>query len=389
MNTSLLKPVWCFGLVGVLLAAMSPTVCAETVSLSQAVRIALERSHTLAAAQLREQAAEDNRSEARAGFLPKASAVYGYTHLKDDPYITVAGHQNVINYTDQHHWEVRLTQVLFTGFSVSAQYARAELLRDIRQLELETAQLDVVQRVRKAYFRLLSAEKAEVVARSAVDHLEAHVADAQSYFVQGLIPRNDVLKAKVALADARQNLQRSTAAVALARADLNLLLERPMVSDLQPVEIDLQPPGMADSLERMTQLAVNQRPELKAMQAGLQAADEQIRLAQSSYYPKVALVGKYERNGTDLGVQENDFSNIENTSVAIQATWEFFDAGRTRARVSSARHAREALEADRRQLQNAVLLETQKAYQDLLVAQHNITTAAAARDQARDKYADR
>lgn len=386
MKASLLKTIRRLGLAGVVLATTATAVCAETVSLDQAVRIALDRSPTLEAARSREQAAEDNRSEARAGFLPKASAAYGYTHLTDDPYINVAGHQNVINYTDQHHWEVRLTQALFTGFSVSAQYARAALLRDIRQLELEAAKMDVVQRVRTAYFKMLGAEKAEAVARSAVAHLEAHAADAQSYFIQGLIPHNDVLKARVALADARQNLQRSSAAVALARADLNLLLERPMESALQPVEIDLQPSDMAETLEQLTRLAVSQRPELKAMQTAMQAAEEQIRQARSSYYPKVALIGKYERNGAELGVQENDFSNIENTSVAIQATWEFFDAGRTRAQVAAAGHARQALEGDRRQLQNKVLLETQKAYQDLMVAQHNIATAAAAREQARENW---
>ena len=60
--------------------------------------------------------------------------------------------------------------------------------------------------VKKFYFRVLAAEKLRKVAKEAVNQVGAHLEVVENFFREGMVPEVDVLKAKVVLANAKQNL---------------------------------------------------------------------------------------------------------------------------------------------------------------------------------------
>jgi outer membrane protein TolC len=299
--------------------------------------------------------------------LPKASAGYSYTKLKDAPYAILGGTQIDVGDNDQYHWDLTLSQPLFTGFALSTRYEMAKLGVDVKDAEKEQAILDVVKQVKAAYFNILLTKKFLLVADEAVNQLESHVRDAEKFYEQGMIPYNDLLRSKVALADAKQtgvkaasNVDRTVSVFnTLLRLDLNRKTDVEDILDITPYSFELT---------NCIKEAIEKRPELKALRLALKNADHGVTLAQSAYYPEVNLVGSYKQNGDNPPATENDYGNTHNASVTLQVRWTFFEWGKTRAEVNKYRRNKSSLAEKLKGIEDSIKLEVKGAFLDLKVA---------------------
>ena len=183
----------------------------------------------------------------RSDFFPRLSAAYTYQNLAEAPFVNIYGNQVITNSRDQHHWEVALTQPLFSGFGIRARHRLAELGLETRELELQQTRQSVVLQVRQRCFDLLMAERALKVAESSHAALAAHEADVRKFHENGLVPLNDLLKAQVARADSLQQRHRAEAGVKNVRSALCLLLGRDYAGKIEIVDVD---PAMPSDTER-------------------------------------------------------------------------------------------------------------------------------------------
>jgi outer membrane protein TolC len=354
-------------------------------TLNKAIETALHNNTLIKQAIENQKAAIEEQKSARADFLPKASAGYSYTKLKDAPYAILGGTQIDVGDNDQYHWDLTLSQPLFTGFALSTRYEMAKLGVDVKDAEKEQAILDVVKQVKAAYFNILLTKKFLLVADEAVNQLESHVRDAEKFYEQGMIPYNDLLRSKVALADAKQtgvkaasNVERTVSAFnTLLRLDLNRKTDVEDILDIAPCAYDLS---------SLIKESMENRPELKALRLALKNADHGVTLAQSAYYPEVNLVGSYEQNGHNPPATENDYGNTHNASVTLQARWTFFEWGKTRAEVNKYRRNKSSLAEKLKGIEDSIKLEVKGAFLDLKVAKKNIQTAKKSLVQAEENW---
>ena len=100
----------------------------------------------------------------------------------------------------------------------------------------------------------------------------------------------------------------------------------------------------------------------------------------------MSLAGRYEQNGSDPGGLDNAYTNEHNTSVSLNAKWDFFDAGRTGAKVAQQRAERRRLAEKINGSEDQLRLEVKRSYLDLQVAATNITTAQQGLTQARENW---
>ena len=127
---------------------------------------------------------------------------------------------------------------------------------------------------------------------------------------------------------------------------------------------------------------------LQSYRLGLDNLEQSIILAKSSYYPTLALAGRYERNGNDFGAATNNFANEDNASIIVTAKWDFFEWGRTGAEVAKQKFARQALAEKMQGVENQLRLDIQKAFLDLQVAENNIGTAGPGTRTGQRELAD-
>ncbi|MBW2646638.1 MAG: TolC family protein [Deltaproteobacteria bacterium] len=356
-----------------------------TLPLDKAIKTALANNTLIREAIEKQKAAVEEKNSAKANFFPKASASYSYTNLKEKPYTVFSGNEIPMGNKDNYHWDVSLVQPIFTGFALSTIHEMAKLGVDLRGMEKKRAILDVTRQVKVAYFNILLAKKFFTVADEAVKDLESHVRDAQLFYDQEMIPYNDLLKPKVALANAVQNRARAETKVDMAVSSLNTLLRLDLNKKTEVEDISHITPLSYD-LKDLTGEAVQSRPELRAFQIALQNADNAVRLAKSSYYPEVSLIGNYEQQGDNPGANNNDYGNRYNASATVQARWKFFEWGKTKADVRKYLHEKKALAEKLKGAKDSIELEVKNAFLNLQVSGKNIRTAEESLGQAKENY---
>jgi len=167
----------------------------------------------------------------------------------------------------------------------------------------------------------------------------------QNRFDAGLAARSDLLQAETQLANARIDQltltrQRATLehamAVLLGQAASDFSLP---VAEWKVVVPDV-PAGVPSTL-------LQRRPDIAAAERRVAAANAQIGIARSAYFPSLNLTGSYGYAAASSAGLFNASNNL--WSLGLSAAQTLFDAGATRARVAGAEAQRDAAIAQYRQ----------------------------------------
>ncbi len=373
-----------------MMAALAAVPCTATepgniLTLDAAVREAVNNNPLIRQAVEKERAAIAAEKSAGADLLPKFSASYSYNRLKETPYAVFGGVRLNIGAKDDFSWDVTVVQPLFAGFALTTKREMALLGIDMQKTAMEQAVLDVAAQAKVAYLRVLLAKKRLEVAREEVEQLEAHVHDAKQLYDQGMVPHNDLLKSQVALAQARQGRVTAESDLEVAISALNIALGRNVMEQTVVGDLPAFEPGVYN-LPELFEKALKNRPELRQLKIALKQAGLKVKLASSSYYPTVSLIGRYEQTGDNARATNNDFGNFYNAVVGVQAQWTFFQWEKTGADRANAIHEKAALEQKIKSVRDSVLLQVRQAFQDIMVAEKNIDTARKALAQARENF---
>ena len=377
-------------MISLVLGVLFPfLVHAEMLDLKTSLDMALKNNLLIQEKLVQIKAAKEGVKVARSEFLPKLETSYSYTRLKDSPYAIfreMPGKPHIImgpenNYT----WDIQFSQPIFTGFYLSSQYKLSKLGVDIAHLERIEAEQEVIKQVKVAYFQVLLSEKYKEVAEIAVKNLEAHLKDAQALYDAGIIPMNDLLKSKVALANARQDLVRAKNNLQTAISNFNIIL-RLDVNHPTKIKDILNYQPLKLNLNYALKIAIKERPELKQIAKQLEQMEAQVKMAKSQYYPQLAMVGKYERIGNHPNVDGNGYQNPDQFYLTLQAKWTFFEWGKTKAQVKKLRWQKDALEKTLNRIKDQVRLQVKTAYLNLKEAEKNIETARISVRQAKENY---
>ena len=210
---------------------------------------------------------------------------------------------------------------------------------------------EIIARTKSAYFELWFTEKAIVVTEENKAILEQFSASAASRYSLGKVSQQDALKAQVELAKINNSLILLDQKNQIAKAKLNILLNRDPSTDLQ-VEKDLKGTGMADSLDELSDLAKKHRPKLRAFQYAIEKGKAAYILAWNEFLPDVS--GRFEQMiGMDA---KGKWAGILGISVPIWF-WEKQSFG-----VSEMQSELDMARADYNTIENMALFEVKYTY---------------------------
>jgi len=364
----------------------------DKLTLDGAVREALSNNFLIKKAWKELESAKEEDRVALSDFFPSFSLSYSFTRLKDEPYAVFqnplapgGGAKVPVGDRNNFSWALQVKQPIFTGFALLNRKRLAALGVNIREVERKRVILDVTRDVKIAYFRILLLKRYVAVAREEVEQLSAHLRDAESFYRQGMIPLNDLLKSKVALAAAKQKLVSYANDYCVAVSHLNVLLTRPITSDTEVEDVTLHR-ICTFPLKKLLKKAVSMRPELQALRMAVKQVELQAKLARSDYFPKIYAIGGYTQQGEDVLAKDNDYNNTHNSSVGFQAEWTFFEWGKTRAKVLAALYKKQAIEQELANTEEQIKLQVRQALAALETARENVKTAKVSVRQAKENF---
>ena len=354
-------------------------------TLKQSIEMALEHNLDIQVAREEIQAARERQKEARTGFLPSLSGRYSYRRLGEVPYVVLRAREIDVNDRDQYRFTGTIEQPLFTGFAILSNYQLSRLGLDVAKIQLSRARFDLILQVKEAYFSILTSERIQEVRQQSVRQLRAGLNVAENFYQVGMSPKIDVLEAEVRLAEAKQELIRAENALTVAKARFNTILRRPIDQEVAVADI-LSDQPYEKPYESCLEISLKKRPELMEAEKNVASAEKEVTLAKSAYYPKVSISGNYYRAGDDPAVNGSDFVDRENWDVMAEATFTFFEWGKTRyatnLKRARLRQARQTLE----QIKDDIRLEVKTSYLNMQAAEKNIWVAKKSVESAEENF---
>ena len=245
------------------------------------------------------------------------------------------------------------------------------------QKDLEGTIADVARDVKQTYFEVLKKVRLVEVEEESLEIHDKHLDQARALHKAGLRPRIDVTKGLVDRAKTKLELVKARFAVRLAKVDLENVLGGPPVDadyTLAMVSSPSPPPAEVDS---MIQEALQNRPEIASLNEQIKAAEAQIRVAESGYWPSVSAKGGYGWANTQFPLKDYWLG-------WVSLKWELFSGYRTQGEEREARAKLEQLRANSRQMELGVIQEVSQAFIGVLESSETIKTAKVALNEAQE-----
>ncbi len=284
---------------------------------------------------------------------------------------------------DQFTWNFTASVIQpITGlWSIYETYRVRDLGVDVAAIQREATRRDVGYKTVEAYYRLLQAERLAEVASASVDQLEAQRKRANSFHENGVVSKDDVLRAELAVANAKQRQILARAHVSLTRS--RLAVQMGMSPDAL---IDASPLGSEPAVEnevpldRAEQRAVQERVELREVDRRIAQAEGGVRIAWLKWAPQVNLIGSY------LHTAGSQFYQPDATFIGGSLSWDVWDWGGNLAGVDEANAKVRMARIARQKVQDQVKLEVREAYLNLEAAREAMDVAKAAVASAEENY---
>lgn len=385
----------------ILVAATLHASEGPVLTLQQAVEIVLSENPLSLVARQGVDAAENGRLAARGAFLPAFKTELNYTLIKDIPQITlpetpsipvVDAHGVVTGGTvpipaksldagsdQQIVVTTSLQQPVFTGFALLSQYQLAGLGRTEAEIRAQSTRQDLIFKTHEAYFGVLVAQKLLEVADQSVRQLESHAEVAHEFFLAGIIPKNDSLKAAVELANTKQKRIEAAHRLDTARSAFNTLLHRDITAPVV-LEDELVMVEYAKTLDECMETALKHSPEILLADVNIRKAEKGVVLARSGFFPTVSLVGA-------LLHEEGGFAEAgKSWSATVNARWNIWEWGSTYYKVKQSEVHKNMAQALYTQAVDSVRLKVRQAYLTVQEWKEAVEVARASIEQAVENF---
>ncbi|MBI3091582.1 MAG: TolC family protein [Candidatus Tectomicrobia bacterium] len=366
-------------------AAAKAEAAALRLDLAQSIATALKNNAELKEARLKIGAAESFLDEANAALFPSIelgafvapSPEYRGDVLapRDDRARLDTGNTGSIGLFSSA--DLSIVQPLFTFGKITnlRQAARQGLAAE--RARVEQTRDEVVLKVKEFYYGLLLARELNEVLLEIEDIVKDAQHDAQVLLERDRGAQTDVLRLQVAQVVINQQKEEINKSIELARSALGHQLGVKPGTGLEITETALRREEVELlNLEMYVEMALQHRPELRRLRAGIAAKDHLVKAEESDYWPRFFIAGG-ARGGHSTSVDRqtnpfvNDPFNFLESYVALGFKW---DLGflKNQAEVKRARSEYEQLLAKQDFATTGIPLEVKKRYLEAKEAAANI-----------------
>lgn len=394
--------------------ALARPAAAQKITLVDALKIAEERSETLAEARAGEDRAKADKIRANSGRLPNINFTGSYDRtlasefsgIFDDSTSSGSSGSSTSGSTEEvdfsklpfgqrnvYRATFSLSQSLYNGGRVNAQRKQALLGEENASLQTSATLAQLRLEVTKAFYDSALADRLVAIAESGLAQAAAAFDQTKQEFDAGRKPEFEVLRAQVARDNQQPVVIRRRADRENAYLRLRQLLKMPKPA---PLEIDvnldetsLAPPAPFAADLEASKLEPPKATRSQVMQAEtlVQVREAAVAIAKSERLPSVNLTSSFGKVGYPSSGVIPGFDDFRtNATVGVQVSVPLFTGFRAQGDALVAVADLTASQAQRNQAKALAGLDTETAIQELTSAEAAWQASAGTVQQAQRAY---
>jgi outer membrane protein TolC len=336
---------------------------AETLTLDQAIALALRDNHAMKIAKLAVERTDDDISAAKTFRLPSMHAfalVQGNLASNElkvqnpaanlfpglGPFFSLN-----VERKPTAIFAASVIEPLSQQFRIGLQIKQARVSRDLAQAKLRQQQNETIDQVKKAYYAILQTRSGLNSVEEALKSYHELDKVTGDNVLQHVSLKADLLVVQTKLARVQYEELELSNQLAIQKEQLNSLLGRDVgtmfevagVPELVSVETDLA---------AARKVALERRPELQQARLAVEQATLDRRIKKSEYIPDVSAGFIYLTPRNYDPVIPKNFAN-----VGVVVSWEFFDWGRKKHQLSEKGKAVEQAKDGLKETEDKVLID--------------------------------
>lgn len=225
--------------------------------------------------------------------------------------LSVGGGGNPFGVDNEFRTGISLTQTLFNGSAFSA-ISGAQQLKDVNQRAVDRQMQTLADQVRQTYYDALFAQERVRVLEQRVQRTEQTLQEVSLQVRQGVTPKFQRLSTEVELSNTQTQLVQAENTVDIALDNLKNTMG---ISVDRPIRLDGSL-GAAEtsmyrevSMQRAIETALDRRPDIERAQLAIELQQVQENTIRAEYLPRLSAVANFNYSGRVPDDRELTLSN--------------------------------------------------------------------------------
>jgi outer membrane protein len=350
------------------------------------VQLNPDTAAALAVQRSTDQALSQTNVEQARGALQQANALNGWqvdlgaSYARMGPTLTadIGGTSVVLNPPYSMREDLTVSKPLYLGgrdtYAVAGAKAGLRAARDY----VDATAITVAAAARRAVYMVLRLQQLAVVAQERMTAVAEHLRLAQAMNEQGTVAKFEVVQAETELSRAKGDVIAAETSVEQQKSALAQVLNLPQglsmtLEEGKPLAV---PEG---DLHKLTAVAFDQRPELHALTAAVEAGQAALKVAEANDRMTVALQGSVNNQTATA------FSQSQGWTVAVAVDQPLYKGGQTRALITQAQAGLRTASLNLEKAQQQIAMQVNQALLSLQEARSALTVAEQGEVNARER----
>jgi len=337
----------------------------QELNLADCLELAINNNPRIKAAIANSAATKAHGTQTLANYSPRFGLNSGITRAKPDTSISRASDDP---YTKYLLGTIGVRQLVYDFGFTQNQYTIDKLSYQASVDNIDNIINDVIFQVKDSYYFLMLALENRRVMEETVQQLEIIYRQAKAFYDVGAKAKIDVTIAEVNLEDARARLIEAKYGVDIATSRLNNAMGLPFV---EPYEVVGKLPFSATDfpIKRAIEYANEFRPDLKMALANIKMADQYVKLAKKTAFPRLEFAANLSAGGRDSIAEKNWYD------LGGYLTFPTFNPVLLKSQVKEARSLYERQQFDTKAALNNVYFEIQSTYAKMVETKERVPVA--------------
>lgn len=362
----------------------------RSIKLDEAIDLIIKNSPQLKFNNAKTDEAYAMLHEAEERKLPNASASVSYLRLaganvnlktKSSSGGTGGSNDAPPNVSQAMYGLLNASLPLYAGGRINYAIESARYLAEASRMDATDQKEKLIQKCIEAYVNLCKSRAAVNLVKQNLQDAQSRINDLSSLEKNGLLARNDLMKAELqattiesTLVDAENNWQ-------LTNVNMDIMLGLDINTWLQPDTTELAQKVNLQPLDKYLKIASSDRQDIAALEKRKQVAEIGIKSIKAETLPSVQLTGGY------IALNVPKFLSVTNAlNLGLGVSYDLASLWKNKSKLAQAESKVKQVEAMENMLDDEIRLQINKNYLNVISAQKKVEVYTKSIDQASENF---